>query len=187
MEDLSQHILDIAFNSIEAGATELTVMIQEDPNHNLFQFKVLDNGRGITPEEIPLILDPFYTTKKCKRVGIGVPLLREAVDRCGGRFEIKPSPLGRGTAVIATFPYHHLDRVPLGDITGTIITLIAGQPHLDLAYHHRRNNSCFDFSAGALRAQLQDIPLHTPEVLVWLKDYLNQKIAELRRETSEEH
>lgn len=185
MEELSQHILDIAFNSLEAGATELTISVQEDIKHNLFQFKIIDNGRGITAEDITKILDPFYTTKSFKRVGLGVPLLQDAVDRCGGNLEIK-ALLSGGTSVTAVFPHDHLDRAPLGDITGTLITLITGHQQLNLVYRHRYNRQTFIFETRQLKTLLRGIPLHTPEVLVWLKNYLNLKIIDLRRETNEE-
>jgi len=185
VEDLSQHILDIAFNSLEAGATDLTITVREDTVANILAFGVLDNGRGITQNDIPKITDPFFTTKKHKRVGLGVPLLQEAVQRCGGNLEIKALPR-KGTSVTAVFPHDHLDRAPLGDITGTLIALITGRQPVNLTYRHKYNNRNFLFNTRKLCIHLGAIPLQTPEVLVWLQNYLDENIANLRRETNEE-
>lgn len=185
MEDLSQHILDIAFNSLEAGAADIEITVREDIKSNMMEFKVLDNGRGINEEEILKMMDPFYTTKKNKRVGLGIPLLQEAVHRCGGKFEIKALPQ-KGTSITANFPYNHLDRAPLGDITGTLIALISSHKFLNLSYYHKYNDKTFSFNTKDIQARMKDIPLHTPEVLVWLKDQLTQEITEMRRKNKNE-
>lgn len=184
MEELSQHLLDIAVNSLEAGATELEITIREDTGDNTLQFQVLDNGRGIAAQDIPKLLDPFYTTKKHKRVGLGIPLLREAVDRCGGALEIMALPR-KGTAVTVTFPYDHLDLAPLGDVAGTLTALLAGNQGLDLIYRHQYNGEIFIFTTREFKSLLKGIPLQTPEVLVWLKNYLANQVKELRRKANE--
>lgn len=180
MEELSQHILDVAFNSLEAGADRLEITVSENILINLLQIEVRDNGRGITPADIPRVMDPFYTTKKEKKVGLGIPLFREAVERCGGLFEIKPAPRA-GTVVTATFPHDHLDRAPLGDIAGTLSVLMAGNNPLRLTYRHRYNERVFSFDTKDFESQLgEDIPMRTPEVLVWLEKHLAENIGNLK-------
>lgn len=179
MEELSQHILDIVCNSIEAGATELVINVLEDITANTLEFTVLDNGRGVTDDEIPTIIDPFFTTKKHKRVGLGIPLLQEAVQRCDGFFEIKSRP-PKGTSVTAAFPYNHLDRAPLGDIATTIISLITANSTINITYQHSYNGSEFLFNTLDFKSLLGDVPLQTPEVLVWLRNYLDLNIAKLK-------
>ncbi len=179
MEELSLHILDIALNSLDAGATRLEIAILEDIPANVLEFKVRDNGHGIAGDLVEQLMDPFYTTKKKKRVGLGIPLLKEAVDRCGGVFRIRAS-LTVGTTVTARFPWDHLDRAPLGDIAGTLIVLIAGGRSIRLIYRHQYNSETFFFDTRELHSMLGDIPLHTPEVLIWLEDYLKRNIADLK-------
>jgi len=184
LEDLAQHILDISFNSLEAGATKLEISIREDIAANILEFEVRDNGRGIAEKDISKVLDPFYTTKNGARTGLGIPLLHEAVERCGGSFEIKSLPQ-KGTRVKARFPHDHLDRAPLGDITGTLITLITSNEFLHLTYRHRYNGQTFSFNTKELKSMLKGISLQTPEVMVWLEEYLSQNIAGLRRAKDE--
>lgn len=180
MEDLSQHILDISFNSLEAGATELRVNIEEDTNANLLEFEVKDNGRGIAPEEIPLLKDPFYTTKGFKPAGLGIPLLHEAAKRCGGGLEIAPRTQ-KGVRVRASFSRDHVDRAPLGDIAGTLVALVTGNRFLRLIYHHRFNGRAFSFDTREIKMMMRGVSLQTPEVLMWLESYLCEQIAKLRR------
>jgi hypothetical protein len=179
LEELSQHILDIAFNSLEAGATTLEIAVRENTALNIFEFTVRDNGRGIAGEDLPKVLDPFYTTKKNKRAGLGVPLLQEAAERCGGLFEILAAPLA-GTTVRAIFPHDHIDRAPLGDIAGTIVSLITAAGSLGLTYRHGYNDKEYFFDTGELQPLLGDIPLRTPEVLLWMAEFLSKNIALLK-------
>jgi len=180
LEELSQHILDVAFNSLEAGADRLEITVTENTLTNLLQIEVRDNGRGISPEDIPRVMDPFFTTKKEKKVGLGIPLFREAAQRCGGLFEIKPAPRA-GTVVTAAFPHDHLDRAPLGDIAGTLSVLIAGNTTFRLTYRHRYNEKNFSFDTKDFQSLLgEDIPLRAPEVLVWLGKHLIENIANLK-------
>lgn len=179
MEELSQHILDIAFNSLEAGATLLEISVRENLPVNTLAFTVRDNGRGMAGEDIPKLLDPFYTTKKNKRAGLGIPLLQEAVERCRGLFEVQSAPLA-GTSVRAVFPHDHIDRAPLGDMAGTIIILVTATDSLRLTYRHGYNDKEFFFDTLELKKKLKNIPLSTPEVLVWLEEYLAQNIALLK-------
>jgi len=180
LEDLSQHILDISFNSLEAGCTRLEICIREDLENNVLEFTVRDNGRGIDREDMQRVTDPFYTTKKNARVGLGISLLREAVERCDGTFEIESKPR-EGTVVKASFVRDHVDRAPLGDIAGALVSLIAGNSGVELFYSHRFNQKEFNFSTGEMRAALKGYSMQTPAVLVWLEEYLRREITELRR------
>lgn len=185
MEELSQHILDICFNSLEAGANQIDITVQEDIAANLLEFKVLDNGRGFAGLDMENLLDPFFTTKKNKPVGLGLPLLKEAVDRCQGNFQIVPIPQG-GTLVSATFPYNHLDRSPLGDMAGTLMALMAGHCSLRITYRHRYANNNFYFDTQEIKEKLEAVSLQSPQVLVWLGQYLTANIAFLKEAAENE-
>jgi len=151
MRELSLHILDIARNSIEAGAGEITINIMENSQDDIFSFFVLDDGPGIDRDLLPVITDPFFTTKeKKKKVGLGLSLLKAATERCDGSFEIKTSP-GKGTTVSARFRRSHIDRAPLGDIPGTITVLLTDPELIDLTYGHEVDGRRFSFSLKSLR------------------------------------
>ena len=181
MEELSQHILDIACNSLDAGATKLEITVLEDLAANVLEFTVRDNGRGIASEDVPKILDPFFTTKgRKKKIGLGIPLLKEAVERCDGVFKLESKP-GGGTMITARFPHDHIDRAPLGDIGGTIRVLLLDHKTMDLTYRHSYNDRTFSFNTTEFKTLLgEDIPLEQPEILLWLEEHLTREIANLK-------
>jgi hypothetical protein len=130
MRDLSLHILDIIENSIRAEATTIGVTVAEYPDRDLLEITVEDNGHGlcITPEQA---LDPFYTTKKGKRTGLGLSLFRAAAERAGGDLRLCKSELG-GVAIKASMRLNHVDRSPLGDLAATLSSVVCTNPGLQL-------------------------------------------------------
>jgi len=141
MEDLSLHILDIAENAVTAGATRVLIAVNENASRDRLTFRVTDNGRGMSIEERRRALDPFFTTGR-KRTGLGLPLLAQTAEICGGRLTIRSRP-GEGTRIAAAFPFAHVDRPPLTRMAETMMTLIFGHPGVAFGYRHTRNGLCF--------------------------------------------
>jgi len=171
MQDLSLHILDIAENSIRAGATEIRIKIVEDIGKNLLIVEVGDNGKGMDEETLEKVRDPFFTTKACKRTGLGVPMLAQSAKECGGELTIITQP-GEGTTITASFRYKHIDRKPLGDIAETIITLIASHPEIDFIYEHKRDDGEYVLDTAEIREGLGDVPVNNPGVIKFIKDHI---------------
>jgi hypothetical protein len=136
MEDLSLHILDVVENSITAGAREVGILIDEDNAENRLSLEITDNGKGMDEEMRSKVLDPFFTTRTTRRVGLGLPLLAEAARQSGGGLELDSAP-GRGTKVRAVFQIGHPDLKPLGDVASTLGAILAGRPELELKFVHR--------------------------------------------------
>jgi len=180
MKDLSMHIIDILQNSVEAGATDVRLSILEDTVHDRFVIEISDNGRGMDEELLAKAIDPFFTTRKTRRIGLGLPLLKAAAERCDGKMELVSAP-GKGTTVTATFRHSHIDRAPLGNIIDTVINLIVGNPDLNFSFSHRIDGKEVTFDARELREQLEDVPLNNPAVLNWLRKYLTQSYHEIRK------
>ena len=179
MQDLSLHILDITENSIGAGATTIEIVIDENRSQNLLTIKIQDNGKGLDKKSLEKVLDPFYTTKEAKRIGLGVSMLAHAAKEADGTFDIK-SEKGEGTKITATFMYDHIDRKPLGSMVDTIIALIAtADSRFDLVYKHRKNNKSFLLDTKALRQELQGVSLSDPEVLDYLRKEISKELKEL--------
>jgi anti-sigma regulatory factor (Ser/Thr protein kinase) len=139
MQDLSLHILDIVENSITASASRIKILIVEDTPRDLLSLEITDNGQGMDPEVRRGALDPFFTTRSTRRVGLGLPLLAQAARESGGTLEIASEP-GRGTTVKATFQLSHPDRKPLGDVAETLRTILCGRPELDLQFEYQRDS-----------------------------------------------
>ena len=125
MKELSLHILDIAQNSIAAGAKHVDLTVEE--GEGLLRITVADDGRGMSPEFLASVTDPFTTTRTTRKVGLGLPLLRLAAEQTGGELRVE-SQLGVGTTVTATFHADHIDCPPLGDTASTVSLLAQGLP-----------------------------------------------------------
>ena len=135
MEDLSLHILDIAENSVAAEAETIEIRIDEDMEGDLLHLEIKDNGQGMPEEVRSQVLDPFFTTRTTRRVGLGLPLLAQAARDSGGTLEVDSAP-GRGTMVKANFKLSHPDRKPLGDVASTLGAIVAGRPELTIVFRY---------------------------------------------------
>lgn len=144
MEDLSLHILDIAENSISASARRIEIRINEDEAKDLLTIEIRDDGKGMDEQTLQKVLDPFYTTRTTRRVGLGLSLLAQATRESDGTIELDSKP-GIGTTIKANFRFSHLDRKPMGDIDETIRTLVVGHPEIDFLYEHKKNKSVYHF------------------------------------------
>lgn len=171
MEDLSLHILDIAENSVAAGADKIEIWVTEDTKRDLLSVEVIDNGRGMDEETLKKSLDPFFTTKKVRRFGFGLSLLSEAAKAAGGSFSIG-SKKEKGTEVRAHFQLTHIDCKPLGDMAQTVITLLTGNPEIDFLYVHKKDGRLYRLDTAELRARLGNLPLNSPPVIRFLKEDL---------------
>ncbi len=179
MQDLSLHILDITENSIAAGATLIEIMVDEDRHENLLTVVIQDNGSGLDQETLKKVLDPFFTTKESKKVGLGVSMLAQATKEAEGNFDIE-SKKGKGTKITATFVYDHIDRKPLGNMVDTIITLIAtAGSRFDLVYKHRKNKKSFMLDTKKIKRDLQCDSLSDPEVLDHLRKEISRSLEEI--------
>jgi 3',5'-nucleoside bisphosphate phosphatase len=171
MEDLALHILDIAQNSLEAGAGVIEIEISEDLQQDRMLIRVRDNGRGMDPEMLAKATDPFFTTRTTRRVGMGLPLLAAASKAAGGALTIDSRP-GEGTTIVAAFRHGHIDRAPLGDIEATLMALLAGQPDKDIFYRHRIEDRVFELDSRDFRAA--DIDLTSPMGIAILREAIRK-------------
>ncbi len=185
MRDLAMHILDVLENGVEAGASRLTATIVEDTKKDILSIEITDNGRGIPRERIERVLDPFYTTRETRHVGLGLPLFAAAARRCDGDLIIQ-SEVGKGTRVRATFRLSHIDRAPLGDIPSALLAILLSERPVEVDYTHRVDREEFRFDSSEIRKELGDIPFAHPKVRSWLLQFLGEGEAELHREGSEQ-
>lgn len=181
MEDFSLHILDIAENSIDAGASNIQIKISiREPDDRLI-LSIEDNGKGMDEETLKKVRDPFFTTKtaiRCgRKFGLGIPLLAQAARECSGTFTIA-SELGKGTVINAQFSLSHIDIKPLGDIGATMVVLISGHPEIDFSLIYEKNGFSYTFDTRQLKAELNGVPINLPDVLKLIKDDINEAITQ---------
>ena len=174
MEDLSLYILDIAENSIGACAKRIEILITRDAGKDLLRVEINDDGSGMDPETLAKVRDPFYTTKG-KKTGLGLPFLSQATEQAGGEMSVASAP-GKGARVTATFQWSNVDRPPLGDMAGTLMTLIAGHPDLDFLYEEREGARVFRFDTREIKNELEGVPINTPPALKAIRGVLNENI-----------
>ena len=175
MLDLSLHILDIAENSIEAGALRVHIEVEEDVAGDRLVIEIGDDGHGMDAEMVRRAADPFVTTRRERSVGFGLPLLSEAARRSGGELSIDSRP-GGGTRIRAVFGHSHIDRQPLGDMAKTLITLVAGHPDIEFFYRHRRGRKTHTFNSPEVRKRLRGRSMTSSEGIVLLRELLQERL-----------
>lgn len=173
MREIGLHILDIVQNSLAAQAGTVKILVKEEPQKDLFFVEIADDGTGMSEDQVKKALDPFYTTRTTRKVGLGLSLLQASCQASGGDVEISSSP-GQGTVVKASFRYHHIDRPPLGDMVSTLTALIAGAPQVRFIYCHHVDGKEYCLDTAKVKEILEDVPINSPEVITWLKDYLRE-------------
>ena len=173
MRELSLNILDIAQNSISAGAPLITIEVNENTTDHTLLIGVYDNGKGMSENQVKSVIDPFFTTRTTRKVGMGIPLFKMAAEQTGGSLEIK-SELGVGTEVRAHFKTDSVDFTPLGDVASTIQMLITMNTDRDFIYKHVVNEKEFVCDTREIKGILGDVPLDTYEVSQWLKDFITE-------------
>ncbi len=175
MKELSLNILDITQNSVKANATQIDITLKESVSRDIVSINITDDGCGMSEELLNSVIDPFVTTRTTRKVGLGIPLLRQLTIDTEGSFDIH-STLGEGTKVYADFRLSHLDRPPIGDISSTIVTLISSAPDIRFVYTHSTDVGEFRVDTDEIKAQLDGIPINEPEILVWLGGYITENI-----------
>ena len=181
MKDISYHIMDIVQNSLNAGATTVKVDILQDSSGGRLTLRIADNGRGMSGKLLRQVTDPFFTTSVTKKVGLGLPLLKQNAELTGGTFAIT-SEENNGTTVSAVFNSNHIDMIPMGDIALTFKMLIAAHPDRDFVYNHQYNDQGFSMDTRVVRAELGEISLNHADVLDYLSGFIYNNLKELKNE-----
>lgn len=179
MPEISLSILDVAENSVKAGASFTSIRIIYDTPRTTLTVIIEDNGCGMDSDEASRAADPFFTSRKTRSVGLGIPFFKQAAELTGGSFEIS-SEKGAGTAVTAVFNTESIDCMPMGDLDSTVHTLITCNPDMDFLYKYERDGSSFTLDTREIKEILAGTPLDAPEVSRFLMDYLreNREAAE---------
>ncbi len=176
MRELALHILDLAQNSIAAQAKNVIIAINEDEK-GYFTFSIADDGCGMSEEMLAQVRDPFVTTRKTRKVGMGIPFIDMVAQQCEGWLDLT-STVGKGTTLKAYFAKDNIDRPPLGNIVETIKILLVGAPQLDVLFTYAKGEESMQFNTKEVREVLGEATdFANPEIYTWLEDYLTQEIA----------
>ncbi len=178
MREIALHILDIVQNSIVAGATEISVDICEDITKDIMTVVITDDGCGMSEEFLKDVTNPFTTKRTTRKVGLGIPLFKLAAENAGGSFKIK-SEVGKGTIVTASFVHSHIDRQPLGNMAETLLGLLTAYENVNFIYKHTVDEKDFIFDSAKVKEILGDVSFSTPDVYMWLSEYITEGEKEL--------
>ena len=185
MKELSLNVLDISQNSLKAGAKNVSIVIDEASQINTLILTIVDDGCGMSEEMVKSVTDPFCTSRKTRKVGLGIPLLKLAAEQTGGYIEISSRsdesyPDSHGTTVKAVFKTDSIDMTPLGDIISTLTVIIQGYPDVDYLYKHLKPNGEVVLDTKEMREILgENISLADFEILEWIKGYLAEAYSEI--------
>ena len=182
MKELSLNILDVAENSVKAGSSLTQILLTEQDG--MLKLEIVDDGCGMSEDVVRSVVDPFYTTRTTRKVGMGIPLLKLACEQTGGSLGIvsttqEADPVAHGTHVTATFDMNHIDFTPLGDVSASILTLIQGHPDTDFLFRHIMDDRVVELDTRELREVLEDVPLNSYDVMQWIEGNLQEQYGEL--------
>ena len=169
------HIMDIFQNAISANATLISLDIVEDTHANLMRLEIGDNGIGMSQQMQRQVTDPFFTTRTLRKIGLGIPLLKQNAERTGGFFRLE-SEEGIGTRVIAQFVLDHLDRPVLGDVPGIMVLAVMANPQIGFTYTHLKDKKLYRFSSMEVKEALGDIPVNEPMVYKYLHEMITENL-----------
>lgn len=179
MNELSLHILDIAQNSIRANARLIQIQVKELPDDDLLTIAIKDDGYGMKLEHVTQVDNPFFTSRTTRKVGLGIPLLKQNSEQTGGQFQIE-SEENKGTILKASFGFHHIDRPVLGDIAGSLLILALNEKHADVCYTHHSPKGEFEFDTRAIKRELEGVPLSTPEIRKFLQEMIKGNLEQIQ-------
>ncbi len=176
MKDLSMHIMDILQNSTRAKATEITLEVLLDSAQDTLTLIFKDNGCGMSEETVQKVIDPFYTSRTTRKVGLGLPLLKQNSEMTGGSMSIQ-SKEGVGTTVTAVFGLTHLDTPPMGDLAGTIVLTISAYHDIRFIFHYKRDDEVdYVLDTNEVYEILDGVPINDPDVIASLKEMVEENI-----------
>lgn len=178
MKDLSLHILDIVQNSIRAKAKLIGIEIAEQPQEDQLMITVTDDGVGMNEDELKRAIDPFYTSRTTRKVGLGLSLFKQNAEQAGGRFEME-SKHGKGTKVTAVFGLNHIDRPVMGDLVGCLLLLICVSENIEYNFQYKTPSGEYELGTREIRQTLGDVPITHPEIRAFLKEMIEENLEQI--------
>ncbi len=187
MREIALHLLDIAENSVAAQSRNISIEVHENLQSDLLTVSVKDDGRGMDEKTAQQVLDPFYTTRTTRKVGLGIPLLKLAAEMAEGRLSLI-TEAGKGAKIEASFRHSHIDRMPLGDLAVTFLTLLISYPHIHWVFDYQVINkngesNQYNFDDTELKAELDGMSMTEPEILKFVREMFEEGIKALAYQT----
>jgi hypothetical protein len=176
MRDLADHLFDILENSVKAGATEVKIIL--GIKEKLFFCKIEDNGSGIKDADVT---DPFVTSRKTRKVGLGLPLLKRAAESTGGFLKIYNSEKG-GVILEFKIDITHIDAKPFGVIARTFVDAIYSWPKIsfDIFIQKKNNKKSSIFNSKKIWEIVSYSEMQQKEVRDFIYDSIDRELKKNR-------
>ena len=178
MKELSLHVYDLMENSIAAKATLVELTIRDSLKDNIFHFTIRDNGKGMSPEFLARVTDPYTTSRTTRKVGLGLPLIKMNTTNCGGDMELT-SQLGVGTTLKFWFQHNHWDRPPMGDLVGTLVMLVSQHEEIHFVITYTTDEGEFVFDTDEIKEALDGMSMKEMAIQKYLKEFVAENLAEI--------
>ncbi len=178
MTDLAMHMMDIAQNSLRADARNVGIDIEESSGDHTLTLRVTDDGKGMSRKTVEKLVDPFFTTRNTRRVGLGIPFLKMTCEQTGGGLKIT-STEGEGTIIEAIYRTDNIDCLPMGDVPGYLSLLLKANPEVTFRFSYRVDESEFVLDTDELREQ--GIELEAAGMLAAVKEYIRENMNAIDR------
>ena len=178
MKELAMHVYDLMENSTAANSTEVSLTIRDSLKDNVYAFTIKDNGKGMSPEFLAKVTDPYTTSRTTRKVGLGLPLIKMNTENCGGGMRLQ-SEVGKGTVLEFWFQHDHWDRPPMGDLAGTIVMLCAAHEDIHIVYTHITDEGEFTFDTNEIHEALDGMSMNDIKVMGWLKDMVQENLESI--------
>lgn len=175
MKELAMHVYDLMENSTAANSTEVKLTIRDSLKDNIYAFTIEDNGKGMSPEFLAKVTDPYTTSRTTRKVGLGLPLIKMNTENCGGGMKLQSEP-GKGTRLDFWFQHNHWDRPPMGDLAGTIVMLCAAHEDIHIIYRHITDEDEYLFDTDEIHEALDGMSMNDVKVMGWLKDMVQENL-----------
>lgn len=182
MEDIAMHILEILMNSIKADSTKIILKIRDSFEDDIISFQIEDDGKGMDEDMVKRAADPFTTSRTTRRIGMGLAFMKGLAEMCGGSFNIE-STVGKGTIVTASVQKLNIDTPELGDLGEMMMEAVQSDENIDYVLEYTTDYGQFVFDSGVVKKELDGVSLLEPEILLWIKEYINQGIEQAKEDT----
>ncbi len=189
MREIALHLMDIAENSVAAEGRNICIEVHEDLQSDLLIASITDDGRGMDAETAKNVMDPFYTTRTTRKVGLGIPLFKLAAEMCEGGLSLITES-GKGAKIEARFRHSHIDRMPLGDISSTFLALLISHPNIHWVFIYQTTNKDgnvdnFEFDDTELKNELGDMPITEPDILKFVRGLIEEGVHASARQITD--
>jgi hypothetical protein len=178
MKELAMHVYDLMENSTAANAKDIYLTIHDDKLGNIFDFIIEDNGKGMSPEMLSKVTDPYTTSRTTRKVGLGLPLIKQNTERCNGGMTLE-SELGKGTKLHFWFEHNNWDRPPMGDLSGTIVMLCAAHEDIHIVFKYITNQGEYLFDTAEIKEALGGASMNDVHIMQYLKEMLHENLVDI--------